>query len=316
MKKNIAIYVIITLLACALTGTIIYILVDKKDNKTEIKENNNDKINNDNETNNNEEDNNNQNEEPTKQDGVKLLKTYNLNDKIIEEFEITLNGKTKNMNIVYEYKYEEDDDYFNHVINGKFNNLDFFTSSLQLEDNTGKKNKKEDIFNLNIVNNGFKENNFKIIKGKDNKNYLVVMADVDFSYGTCKVVYIFNDDLKLISEKSITDSYDFQYREKIVSEKDYFPYTNSFYSSPYKVQGLTWYGTCNDCDNSDVIFKIENNKIYYLSLVIPNNYKFNEMDKILEKAKIEEREYTINNNKLEYKVIKEYKVLEFAQSIY
>lgn len=39
MKKNIILYVAITILLCALTGLTTYIILDKKDNKTEIKEN-------------------------------------------------------------------------------------------------------------------------------------------------------------------------------------------------------------------------------------------------------------------------------------
>ena len=37
MKKNSIIYIIIIVLACALTGTITYILMDQKDNKPETK---------------------------------------------------------------------------------------------------------------------------------------------------------------------------------------------------------------------------------------------------------------------------------------
>lgn len=57
MKKNTMIYIIITILACALTGTITYMFVNNKDNKSEIKENKN----NSNHQNNNEENNSNQN---------------------------------------------------------------------------------------------------------------------------------------------------------------------------------------------------------------------------------------------------------------
>ena len=57
MKKNTMIYIIITILACALTGTITYMFVNNKDNKSEIKENKK----NSNHQNNNEENNSNQN---------------------------------------------------------------------------------------------------------------------------------------------------------------------------------------------------------------------------------------------------------------
>ena len=91
MKKYIP-YIIITILLVIIASGTTYIFMDKKDNKPEIKENNNNKPNDDKVNN---------NESETKQDGVKLLKTYNLNNKIIEEFEVTLNGKTKTIKATF-----------------------------------------------------------------------------------------------------------------------------------------------------------------------------------------------------------------------
>ncbi len=73
MKKNTMIYIIITILACALTGTITYMFVNNKDNKSEIKENKN----NSNHQNNNEENNSNQNNKE---------EVITLNEKELEEY--------------------------------------------------------------------------------------------------------------------------------------------------------------------------------------------------------------------------------------
>ena len=62
--KKIIIYVVIIIVLGSLSGVVTYVLLNDND-KTKIKENNN--------------------ESAIKEDSVKLLSLYNLNDKIIEE---------------------------------------------------------------------------------------------------------------------------------------------------------------------------------------------------------------------------------------
>ncbi len=298
MKKNTVIYIIITLLACALTGSITYILVDQKDNKPETKENNN--------KTNNEEQNNNESE--VKQDGVKLLKTYNLNDKIIEEFEITLNDKTKTLNITFELENSESEI---NIITGKFKEINL----LQAEYNREDYSNKEEIYSLKTIKKELNENNFQIIKGEDKKSYLVLT--ISENYGA--KIYIFNDNLELIS-KNIDDSYEFDSIENIKHDYFYNYQDASGINIVLKAEDLSWYEVkkvCNTCTPTYKIFKIENNKIHYLALNIPKDWYENYAEKGIPGcgSTIEEREYTINNDILEYKVIKRYKVIEIANMI-
>lgn len=283
VERYIYIILIVILVGILSAGTT-YIIM-KNNDKTEIKENSN------------------QNEEPTKQDGVKLLKTYNLNDKIIEEFEITLNGKTNNMKIEFDYD-EDTEEYEGEVLNivdGKFNKNNivcyFETSST-----------KSKMFNLNIIKNKFNENNFKIVKGTDSKSYLLLATN-----NACGAIYeskllIFNDDLEQI--KGNFDGYAGSCSKAagmtiattstiyFIDKNDTTPnYNNDFNIdlSEYQLSG--------------VYVKIENDKIYYLAPVLNDNGSEGNY------GTIEERIYTINDNKLEYQVIKTYKIINGAGQI-
>ena len=284
MKKNVAIYIIITLLACALTGTITYILVEKKDNKTNIKENNNDKTNSDKE--------NNKNEESTKEDGVKLVKTYNLNDKIVKEFEITLNNKVKTINVVFDYV--EDDEMFVGetvgIVTGIINGNKVIN---YIETNPSKTN----VFNINKIKDKFNESNFKIIKGKDNKSYLLLNTDNQGEVLFESNLLIFNDELK-----QIKDNFDGFFGSCSKSENMIISSTQAGYNLENNLN--PYYENRFNIDLEDyprIYVKVDNNKIYYLAHIYDGNK---------DEGIVEEREYTINNDKLEYKVIKTYKIAE------
>lgn len=296
IERYIYIAVIIVLISVILAGTT-YILV-KDNNKTDLKENNNQT----------ETDNNQENKEPvTKKDNVKLSKVYNLNDKIVEEFEITLNNSTQIMKVVFEFEEPTNDNY---VVTGRFNNI----LILNNEQYNKEKLKKEDYYSINAIKKDFNENNFQIIKGKDNKNYLLIKTNKNNGK-----IYIFNDNLEIIS-KNIEDSYDYDSIEDNNHDYFYQYQDSSGINIVEEVEGLSWYGqenNCDECTPSYNIFKVEDNKIYYLALRIPQDWytTYEEMGISGYGSKIEERIYTINNNKLEYKVINTYNAKEVSNMI-
>jgi len=186
-EKYIYIVLIVILIGVIASGTT-YILM-KDNNKTEVKENKK------------EQDNKENAEKPiVKEDGVKLSKIYDLDDKIIEEFEVTLNGKTKNMKIVYTYKFYAGEEYDDIGVTGTFNDILLYINNKINEREFDVTYKKEDLFNKNYIKKNFNENNFQIIKGADNKNYLAIVPnqDVELEFGGVIELYIFNDDLEQI----------------------------------------------------------------------------------------------------------------------
>lgn len=280
-EKYIYIILAVILVGILFAGTT-YILIKSKDNKTEIKENNN-KPNN--------------NEEPTKKDGVKLLKTYNLNDKIIEEFEITLNGKTKIMNVNFIIPDKEVED---PTIEGTFNDIYFY----------GKAFSKEEVkenFNISFIKNIFNENNFEFIKGTDNKSYLLVIGT---SYWNEKELYVLNDDFVDIS-KNIRDTADAEVSGYTGFNITYFNNhvnkiedNSRWYKNTFKIKIEDFMEEVK----GNIHIKVEDNKIYFLNPIF-------EYVNASNLGYLEERVYTINNNKLSYKVINKYQITEISNQI-
>lgn len=294
MKKNIILYVVILLLACGLTGAVTYIVMDKQNNKDEVKENKNDN-NQDNDI-----------KEPVVlEDGVKLKKAYELNDNIVEEFEVILNGKIKTLKVLFHYEYDE---FYNvHYLIGMYNDYVF----LERKYYDKEENSLASILNIKNVKELFNENNFKILKGEDNKNYLLAFSTRDAD----NVLYIYNENLEIVENKG-KEIYEPAYCEEGIKCEGGFMLTN-FYFIPCEFENNIdpWYKntfeeslfSTSEIDDMDFSVKIEENKIYYLAGM--------SYDENLESSYVEERVYTINNNELSYKVINTYKAKGVCQQM-
>lgn len=224
-----------------------------------------------------------------KEDGVKFVKAYEINDKIIEEFEITLNGQTKNVKVNFEYEYDSESYDGVHIIAGYINNNAIFAEEYH------NKEKKE-IFNLSEIKKILNEKNFSIIKGKDNKSYLIVSEILEVE----SAIHIFNDKFEILSNNI---------REEEITGRTGFNITY-FYNNICGLENANpWYQDNFGVKNNDnhIHIKIENNEIYFLCPIIEGNHTSPSI--------LEERVYTINNNKLEYKVINTYKVTSVCQEI-
>lgn len=282
MKKNIILYIIITILLIVIAVGITYIIMDKKNNE-EVKEPSNP--------------NNDSNNEVTLKDNINLKKTYTSNEFIIEEFEITLNNKVNTIKIIYDYKADEAYNNDIHEITGKFNDVELVGRgyiNLGEEEYT-----KENTFNEKNIKSIFNEENFSIIKGRDNKSYLLVQTvDVEALDGYSRSnLYVYNDNLELISKNIISQKESPDY-----TSYDGFIINNFIGNIPceYKDNSPLYERTfkkVSEIDGNEQYTKVENNQIYFLFPKINADYTG---------GTVEERIYTINNNKLEYKVINTY----------
>lgn len=290
MKKYIP-YIIITILLViiAIGGT--YIFMDNQ-NKNEIP-----KIDNTPNIDNKE---NIEEKESEPIDGIKLLRTYQENDKIFQEYEIILNGNKKALSIAYTYK-EQSNGEKNLLGTSSYNLLfcdyNFFGTSIT----------KSSIFNTETIKKYFNEDNFQLIKGQDGKNYLTVWTCSDFK----EYLYIFNENLELLTDDSFEDEIDESASKNGMSalSDTFIPIvegTNPSYEYKYK-KDSNW----NE-ETVRINVKIEQNNIHYLVLVNPL-YKANAS--AYDQTILEERVYQINNNKLTYKVIHTYPA-EFANATY
>ena len=236
-----------------------------------------------------EEDNNEENKEKT-EDGVRLLNTKKESDKIVQEYEIVLNGKINNLNVSYNFdKYVDGfggDNTDNYCINSKY-----YT-------NCNLENKKEEYFKEEYVNNSFNEKNFEIIKGEDNKSYLIIHGIELNLIGNSYYLFVLNDDLEIIKPTESIEEIDdasflgFAYYESLCEDINCESTGNFWYKDRY--------GVCSD-EVCQIRSKVEDNKIYHLFYVGS-----------CEGVEVEEREYTIKNNKLSYEVINTYQMMEIC----
>jgi len=254
MKKSL-LYVIVCLLLIVVASGTTYIIMKTKDNHKE--------------------DNKTETKNPNKalKDNIKLINTNKNNNKITQEYEIILNGKKNNISI--DYIISQNNEGFD--IKALINDLEIYT---YIEDNTKQ-------YSEELIKDNFNEKNFQIIKGTDNKNYLVI-RNFYYSYitGNYSAYYIFNDDLKNITDKE---------KLCVVSDRNAMSFENDknvyYENSNYR---------CNVCQ---VRSKISDNKIYSLIPTEKEGMTF---------GVLEEREYTINNDKLEYKIVNSYEIKDVA----
>lgn len=270
--------ILIVVIACGITY-----IITTNNNETETKE----------EPNNNQEENNN-NEEPTLEDNITLKNTTMNNDTIIQEYEIILNGKTNNLNIFYTYENCREEAI---CISGNYNDYSFLY-------NESYENLSS-IFTTQKIDQLFNENNFEIIKGVDNKSYLLVSTKNPYSVA----LYVFNEQLDIVNDGINSDWYEGD------NENVFIVY--SFVNIPVLENSeAIWYDDAYGINNDNIYVKVENNKIYYLT---PNvsyyeDYVYNVYNENYE-IQLEERVYTINNNKFTYEVINTYNIAEVFNMI-
>ena len=282
--------ILIVVIACSITY-----IVATNNNKTETKE----------EPNDNQEENNNKDEQVLK-DSVTLKNTYQEGNNIIQEYEVILNNKVNNFSIAYTY--QSDLAYNNdiHEIIGIFNNTEIVRRGYININQT--EYTKENTFNESNIKEIFDESNFILIKGDDNQNYLLVQTvAVDALDGfNTSVLYVYNDELDLISKNIITEEASPDY-----TSYDGFIIDNFIGNIPCDYVGNSplydrTFKIIDSNTETSQYTKIENNQIYFLFPKINENYN---------NGILEERVYTINNNKLEYTIINTYKFNSVCQEI-
>ncbi len=263
--------IIIVILVGFLSAGATYIIMQNKNNNN-IQENNKD---NDNKTN--------QNDKETEtnvkiEDGVKFVSSKVNNGVVTKNYKITLNGKETNINV--EFK-NEDKDY-----------IEGFLGQTEIYGMSKNYYEKPESFQVDKIAEDFNENNFKIIQGNDGKNYLIVLVN----FSTSLYFYIFNDNMEIIPSNisgcGPKDTFTLMTTiSNYVLEKDQKPW----YQDKYNV--------CKS-EHCQIKSKIENNKIYTFASDINKNINANDI------GTLEERVYTINNNKLEYEIINKYKIID------
>lgn len=120
-------------------------------------------------------------------------------------------------------------------------------------------------------------------------------------------------DVKLVGD-NIFQEFEVTLNGKTNIMKINYTYKYNWETLEHNIVGNPWYDNeysycqvyTQDIIPCHTMFKIKDNKIYYLKSKLKENYSQNDY------GTLEERVYTINNDKLEYKVINKYKIIEMA----
>lgn len=289
MKKYIP-YVIVVLLVILIGGELTYIVLsDKKENTKSSTKKPEDSINH----------------------SFKLLNTEkktneNSEEQLIQKYELTLNNQVKNIEIAYTYKYHEANEFdeaYEEVI-GMYNNEEVFYN-FEITSTSNKDTK----FTSEFINNNFNSKNFHIIKGTDNKEYFGISTNKNYGLSVIpsNVLYIYNENFEQIINN--IPGYGGCAQDNFL--------TILGGATAYQLEDNSkWYedvfNVCSDDENiwCHIGVKLTNDKIYYLTPQVDN---YNALEDNF--GTMEEREYTINNNKLEYKTINTYKIVDGAGQI-
>ncbi len=234
-----------------------------------------------------EEEENESNDDETSEDYVKLVDTREDDNQVIQEYEMVLNGEKQEFEIAFESAYNTESGY-DFEIEAFLNNSKVYGDSGEVISANN--------FNIESINTIFNEHNFQFIKGEDNRNYLVL---------TC---YYFYPSGASVNYKVLISDLSQEYSFSLINGGSSYTLENDiWYDNPiyfdreqYSFLDENGYFLLDLLNQSTEIFtKIEDDKIYTL------NYEGD-----CTEGKLEERVYTLNNNKLEYEVINQYKILE------
>lgn len=299
MKKEVIPYILIVVLVAviAVGGTFIVMKAQIENQNSENNSTNDNNSNKDNES-----------KQPDKT-GVELVSTESVGSNVVQTFNAYMNNQIVSFKVNYEYYsnatlpaqyYGEKKGTF---VQGKISNTEVY-----YQDTYGSTNlTKENLLDTNQIKQNFNENNFRIIKGIDGQDYLTVVTHMhenrtDFDLGRSDILYVFNDDLSIIKD-GIEPDCEFD-KGLIAISRD----------SGVQVKENPWYkNDFNLIDKSsqeswdNIRVKVNDDKIYHLAPVFKNGDP--------DQGTLEERVYTINNNKLSYQTINTYKITSSAGGI-
>ena len=223
-----------------------------------------------------EEENSESNGDETSEDYVKLVNTKEEDNQVIQEYEMVLNGEYQEF--IVEFSYEQEANHSN-----SSNAVNYLNGTLK--DNIVYSEIRGEMLSISYINSMFSSQNFIIIRGED-KNYLAVATFEREDYGDFMYYQIYNDHFDYIDSISL-----YVGNQSIENNLGFDGYQNVFTDIYYLSE-----------DYYSVRSKIEDNHIYELAYVCDDVYY----------GILEERVYTINNDKLEYEVINTYTDLEIA----
>ena len=240
--------------------------------------------------------------EVEKEDSVTLVDRKQIEDSFVQTYQIIINGKEKTLEV--EFLYRDNQGLKEQSLTGEFSGATVYAYYETYEEEAS-------LYDENMIASSFNENNFGFISGVNGESYLLIYSNI-YSDGAGEEdkLFILNDDLEFISN----DLVDYSGSSETLGMTIMSTYTG------YTLEGdeYPWYNdafnACQTPSNCYIDIKIEDNRIYYLVPVLnevnSDKEEATEEEEVVEYGELEERLYTIDNGKLEYEVIKRYRIVD------
>lgn len=223
---------------------------------------------------------------------VRFLNSKLEENVIIQKYKVYINGKTIDLEIKYNYKinnlpYDDDSGYSREeVVEGKMNGITMFLH--QVKNNSTSQ--KAALFETGKIDKEFNDKYFRVVRGTDGKDYIAVSTHIydEYNKPRANYLYILNDNLKVINEIFDDETECTNMKSPMIVHPGLIGLLSSkdiWYNNEFKHDNL---------QKNHISVKVEDDKIYYLF----HNLK---------QKNIEERVYTIADDKLSYKTSNIYK---------
>ena len=232
-------------------------------------------------------------ETPTKKGEIKFLNSKQDGTVITQKYKAYINDKVLDLEVVYTFKIEDlpESDTSGYkrteIVEGKLKDITLFSA----ERKNNSTSQKAELFETARIDKELNSDYFKVIRGTDGKDYIAIATHIYDISNTpvTNYLYILNDNLEVINKTFEDISHCSSTRQVMMihpGEVGLLSDKNIWYSNQFKYDNIR---------KNYTSLKIVGDKIYYL-------YHDIVYDKEGNYGTIEERVYTINNDKLEYTV--------------
>lgn len=239
----------------------------------------------------------------TKKGEVKFINSKLEEATITQKYKAYINGKNIDVDVNFNFYIQnidpEENQGYSRIerVVGKFKDIVLF----EHEEKTNSQSQKAELFETSKIDKVYNGDFFKVVRGTDGKDYLAIAThiyDIDYDHLKENSLYILNDNLSVIN-KNFSDPTNCSKEKQVMM---IHPGTIGLLSD-----NNIWYKSQFPYDNhrkNYTSLKIMDDKIYYL-------YHNINIDTSGDYGTIEERIYTISNDKLEYTIGKTYKAESF-----
>lgn len=238
-----------------------------------------------------------------KDDSVTLVKTEEIDGSFVQTYDIVINGIERMLEV--EFLSRDSQGLKEQSLTGQFNGVTLYAYYETYEE-------EATTYDVNMLSNGFNENNFSFISGHDGESYLLIHTNIyPDGAGEEDKLFILDENLEFVANDLVDYSGSSDAKGMTIMST-YTGYTLEDDEYPWYTDN---FNVCTTPSNCYINVKIEDNKIYYLVPVLnevsedKNEDDEENNNEATDYGELEERVYTIDDGSLSYEVIKRYTII-------